>query len=77
MPREIERALARLAGRRRPGGRTALPPLEDSHAFRAVVEERFRQLERQLDEVKGRINGLFLLIAGAILSQIVLRLVEK
>ncbi len=43
-------------------------------AFRAVVDERLRNLERQLDEVKGRVNGLIFLLAGAVASQIVLRL---
>ena len=77
MPREIERALARLVRRRRSAARVTLPPLEDGHAFRAVAEERFRHLERQLDEVKSRINGLFLLMVGAVLSQVVLRLLER
>jgi hypothetical protein len=43
-------------------------------AFRAVVDERLRNLERQLDEVKGRVNGLIFLLAGAVASQIVLRI---
>lgn len=77
MPREIERALARLVQRRRSAAPPALPPLEDGRAFRAVVEERLRHLERQLDEAKGRTSGLLLLMAGAILSQVVLRLLER
>jgi hypothetical protein len=36
-----------------------------SAAFHAVVEERLRSLEKQLDEVKGRVNGLIFLIVGA------------
>ena len=43
-------------------------------AFRAVMDERLRNLERQLDEVKGRVNGLLFLLAGAVASQSVLRL---
>jgi hypothetical protein len=42
--------------------------------FRAVVDERLRGLERQLDEVKGRVNGLLFLLAGAVATQVVLRL---
>jgi hypothetical protein len=45
-------------------------------AFRAVVDERLRGVERQLDEVKGRVNGLLFLLAGAVASQIILRLFE-
>lgn len=43
-------------------------------AFRAVVDERLRNMERQLDEVKSRVNGLIFLLAGAVASQVVLRL---
>ncbi len=43
-------------------------------AFRAVIEERLRNLERQLDEVKGRVNGLIFLLGGAVAVQFVLRL---
>lgn len=42
--------------------------------FRAVVQERLRSLEAQLDEVKSRLNGLLFFIAGTVLAQTVLRL---
>ena len=74
--RALERALAqlfrRLRRRQEPDQTpaTSLP----AGAFRAVVDERLRNLERQLDEVKGRVNGLLFLLAGSVASQIVLRL---
>ena len=77
MPREIEKALAALRRRREraslttPGGALAPP---EGPAFRAAVDERLRNLERQLDEVKGRINGLLFLLAGAVATPVVLRL---
>ena len=43
-------------------------------AFRAVVDERLRNLERQLDEVKGRVHGLIFLLAGAVAAQFILQL---
>ncbi len=49
-------------------------PTRSAAAFRAVVDERLRNLERQLDEVKGRVNGLFLLLAGAVAAQLFIRL---
>jgi hypothetical protein len=55
---------------RRPGGRSS------SAAFHAVVEERLRSLEKQLDEVKGRVNGLIFLIVGVVITQVVLGLVQ-
>jgi len=55
---------------RRPGARSS------SAAFHAVVEERLRSLEKQLDEVKGRVNGLIFLIVGVVITQVVLGLVQ-
>jgi hypothetical protein len=67
MAREIERALAAF---RRP--RT--PPRKDGQSFRATVDLRLSNLERQLDELKGRINGLLFVLAGAVATQVILRL---
>ena len=43
-------------------------------AFRAVIDERLRSLERQLDEVKGRVNGLLFLLAGSVAAQLILKI---
>jgi hypothetical protein len=40
------------------------------------VEERLRALEREMAEVKGRVNGLIFLIAGTVAAQIILRLIQ-
>jgi len=45
-------------------------------AFQAVVEERLRNLEQQLNELKGRVNSLIFLIVGVVITQAVLRLVQ-
>jgi hypothetical protein len=77
MTREIEHALEFFARRRRRAQREARPIAVDGLsplAFRAVVDERLRGLERQLDELKGRVNGLLFLLAGAVATQVVLRL---
>ena len=72
----LERTLARLRRRTASADEQTTPPAErlSAAAFRAVVDERLRSLERQLDEVKGRVNGLLCLLAGSVASQIVLRL---
>jgi len=71
----LERAIARL--RRSPPPRDEEPLATLSGpAFRATVNERLRGLERQLDEVKGRVNGLIFLLAGTVAAQLVLRLLE-
>ena len=72
----LDRALAPLRSSRRAGrGGEGEPRARlSAAAFRAVVDERLRSLERQLDEVKGRVNGLIFLLAGAVAAQLVLRL---
>lgn len=45
-------------------------------AFQAVVEERLRNLEQQLNELKGRVNGLIFLILGVVITQLILRMVQ-
>ncbi len=44
-------------------------------AFGAIVEERLKDLERNIEEVKGRINGLIFLVIAAVVVQVILRLV--
>lgn len=82
MSSKLERALrrfrpgGRLSGRRGADdggdGRTRVSAAE----FRAVTEERLRSLEREVAEVKGRINGLIFVVAGAVITQVVLRLAQ-
>ncbi len=46
-------------------------------AFRAGLEQRLRNLESDLAEVKLRLNGLLFFLAGAIAADAVLRLVVR
>jgi hypothetical protein len=70
----LKGAIARLV-RRSP--RPGQPPLSTAPgcAFGAVEEERLRGLQQQLDEIKGRVNGLFYTLVGAVIAEIVLRIV--
>ena len=74
--RVLERTLARLIQRWRAREEAEREPVTSlsAGAFRAVVDERLRSLERQLEEVKGRVNGLIFLLAGTVAAQLVLRL---
>jgi hypothetical protein len=45
----------------------------EAAAFRARVEERLNNLEAQMTELKGRINGLLFMIAGTVIAQTLLR----
>jgi hypothetical protein len=53
----------------------ARPRRGEAAAFRARVEARLDNLEGQLDEVKGRINGLLFMIAGTVVAQTLLGVV--
>lgn len=72
--RKLKGAIARLA---RKSPTPAQIPLNTAPgcAFGAVEEQRLRGLEQQLDEIKGRVNGLLYTVVGAVILEIVMRLV--
>ncbi len=70
-PRLLERVISRF---RRAAPETTHTVRLSPETFRAVIDERLRSLERQLDEVKGRVNGLIFLLTGAVAAQFILRL---
>jgi len=74
MPTALERALARFRPQRDEGGdrRARISAAE----FRAATEQRLRSLEREVAEVKGRVNGLIFVVTGAVVTQVVLKLVQ-
>ncbi len=81
MPTALERALARFrpdrrpSGRRRPKDGSGTAARISAAEFRAATEQRLRSLEREVAEVKGRVNGLIFVVAGAVITQVVLRLI--
>ncbi len=89
MPSTLERAIARFRPDRRPRtgarlGPSGRRPPDDGGGtnarisaaeFRAATEQRLRSLEREVAEVKGRVNGLIFVVAGAVITQVVLRLI--
>ena len=68
----LERALSRF--RRSPDVGGEAPARVSAAEFRAAAEQRLRALEREVAEVKGRVNGLIFVVAGAVITQVVLRL---
>jgi hypothetical protein len=76
----LERAIARLV-RRRQAYREAVRADADAMAamsgpaFRALVAERLRGLEHDVAEVRARVNGLLFVVAGAVVTQLVLKLI--
>ncbi|MCS7206790.1 MAG: hypothetical protein NZ951_02510 [Dehalococcoidia bacterium] len=63
----LEEALRRLR-------KAPTPPvdLRPPTAFDALLEQRIAALERSLEDLKGRVNGLIFLVVGAVVVQIVL-----
>jgi hypothetical protein len=53
------------------------PALEtmSAPAFRSIVAERLRLLEREISEVRARVNSLLFVVAGAVVTQLVLRVI--
>lgn len=70
---DLARAIARLRGAPPPTGREPLE-LMSAPAFRAIVADKLRSLERDVAEVRSRVNGLLFVVAGAVVTQVVLRL---
>ena len=50
--------------------------LSPRSAFDALLDARLNVLERQVDELKGRVNGLIFLVIGAVIVQIVIGLLS-
>jgi hypothetical protein len=75
MASKLERALAQFRRRQRAAQKEGIKPSSDD-PFRAVVEERLRHLEQQLDELKGRVNGLIFLVVGTALTQVIIKVIQ-
>jgi hypothetical protein len=55
--------------------RTAVSLSPDS-PFDALLQQRLESLERQVEELKGRVNGLVLAVVGAVIVQLILGLLR-
>ena len=77
MASRLEQALAHFRRRQQAAQEAAkAPPGRGSDAFRARVEERLRNLEQQVSEIKGRVNGLIFLVAGTALTQVIIEVLQ-
>ena len=72
MSHRLAEALRRF--RRSPEAAGEVSARVSAAEFRAAAEQRLRALEREVAEVKGRVNGLIFVVVGAVMTQIVLRL---
>ncbi|MBF8266518.1 MAG: hypothetical protein HW388_26 [Dehalococcoidia bacterium] len=51
--------------------------LSPASTFDALLDQRIRELERHVGELKARVNGLLFLVVGAVIAQIVLGLLRQ
>ena len=74
--KKLETAI-RLLGDRLRRAQPPSPTLESLSppAFRSVVAHRLRSLEREVGELRARINGLVFVVLGAVVTQLALRLI--
>lgn len=70
----LEMAVARLLRRTRAPSPRADVAAMTAAEFRAAIAARLDALERDVAEVRGRVNGLLFVVAGAVITQLVLRL---
>lgn len=72
----LKETIAKLASR----SRAAVPPakvdMSPGCAFGAVIEQRLKDMERNLADVKARLNGLIFLVVGAVLVEVIMRLLR-
>lgn len=66
-PPDLSSALTRFRRPRAPEPLRVAP----TNPFEVAVEQRLRDLEARIEEVKGRINGLIFLLVGAVFLQLV------
>jgi hypothetical protein len=74
---ELRQVLGQLLGR--PGSpvpKTVPVDVTPGCTFGAVVDQRLTFLEESLGELKSRLNGLIFLVVGAVLVEVILRLVR-
>jgi len=72
---KLGRSLRRLFRKTRTSSRASYTAFDVSAgcAFGAVLEERLKNMEGHIEELKGRINGLIFLLVGTVLVEVVMR----
>ena len=67
----LEHAISRF--RHHPAPAPDIAGRVSAAAFRAMALERLRSVERDVTELKSRVNGLIFVVIGAVVTQLVLR----
>ncbi len=73
MSRSLERAFQRFRPQPADGVRSDVAGRISMAASQAAMEARMRSVERELGEVKSRVNGLIFLVAGTVVTQVLMK----
>ena len=75
MSHTLERAISRFRRLPADGGRDDGKRMSGM-AFRAAAEVRMQSLERDIGDLKSRLNGLIFVVIGAVITQLLLKVVQ-
>ena len=73
---KLKETIQRLASGSRTVGQPSRIDMSPGCAFGAVIEQRLQDMERNLADLKARLNGLIFLVVGAVLVEVIMRLVR-
>jgi hypothetical protein len=73
MSKSLEKTLQRFRSRPTGGVTGEVAGRIASAAKEAVMEQRMSNLERDVGEVKNRVNGLIFLVAGTAVTQVLMK----
>ena len=73
---KLKETIGELASRSRTTRQAVGVDISPGCAFGAVIEQRLKDMERNLADLKARLNGLIFLVVGAVLVEVIMRLVR-
>lgn len=73
MSKSLEGALQRFRSRPAGGVASEVAGRISAAVFEAAMEQRMRNLEQDVGEVKNRVNGLIFLAVGTVVTQVLMK----
>ena len=73
---KLKETIQRLASGSRTAGQPTKVDMAPGCAFGAVIEQRLKDMEHNLADLKARLNSLIFLVVGAVLVEVIMRLVR-
>jgi len=74
MSEELKGTIRRLSRSTKGKGQSSLVDISPGCSFGAVVDERIKEIERNIGELKSRINGLILIVLAAVVAEVIISL---